>query len=113
MLNTSTTSNFYVITCKDNPFIFYFRKIHGLNVIFADEFIKKINHDEGRLSRFAYARLILFDKNSIFSKYKFNLYVDNDTIALRNIDKNLLSVGNSMDKAIGIVMENHKNNNAI
>lgn len=105
MDNTFTTRDFYVITCRDNPFIRYYSGIKGLNIVLADEFMEKFGMGEGHLSKFAYARLMLFDKKSVFAKYKFNLYVDNDTVAARCIDRNLLGVGNAMTSAIGIVKE--------
>ena len=112
MENTSTTEDFYVITGRDNPFIHYYAKIAKLKIVFADDFMEKFSDGEGRLSKFAYARLMLFDKKSVFAKYKFNLYVDNDTIAVRNLDKNLFGIGNAMTRAVGMVKEFSEGNKA-
>ena len=113
MVKNSTQADFMLMTLSTNPMIKYFSQIKPLKVKLIDKEFKdnfaivKTNHTKTILSSFTFARFLAF-KLDEFKEYQTVIYLDNDTIARRSVDKNLLDVVKSSKTTLMMVPEQEK-----
>lgn len=95
--------DFYLITCKNNPFVQYYLKF-GIHIEYSDEFRLQTAHiNTHGWSPCVLDRFLIF-KNPIFRQYSLVLYLDIDTAIYKDLDPHLQFFDQTI-QTIGMVPE--------